>query len=776
MDWETVMIDPNHPDYSNTPVDLSRPQYHYKAIDANTPPLVSIVTPFFNTGAIFLETAQSVFNQSLQQWEWIIVNDGSTLPEALDVLEHYRRLDPRIKIIEHPVNRGLPAARNSGIRASASEFILFLDSDDLLEPTAAEKWFWFLLSHPEFAYVSGYSVGFGDNQYLWQSGFQDQAANLERNRINHILMARKNVVLAVGGYDEDMRSGLEDWEYWIRSASQGFWGASIPEYLHWYRTNQNPTSRWIDLQEAHIATFRDKMRSRYPHLWDNPFPSPHSTVDVALDTLPPELPGQNLISKTNRRLLLIAPWMITGGAEKFNLDLIRQLSDRGWQITLVTTAASPNLWQSNFERYTPDVFPLANFLDWRDYPRFLSYLVESRQFDAALVVASHEGYRLLPYLRLHFPNLPILDYVHFVTSNWMNGGFPRVSIMFQACLDLTIATCQQVKTWMVNEGGRPDRIEICTANVDTNIYSPDPTRRKELRNLWGISDDEVIIIYAGRIEPQKQPAVFAKTMDILKTNGCKFTAIVLGDGSLRGWLVSYLDEHSLDDVVRIEGETSPKQVREAMLAGDIIFLPSENEGIALTLYEGMACGLAPVAADVGGQRELVTPACGYLLQRSDENSEASAYASVLAELIHNPETLYTMGKASRQRVVENFRLEQMGERMETLIDRARQLRQNQPVQPANIDLADALARQSVEYFRARAEANVLQTTADALQARVNNPPMPPASVGTYLYFAVRRMFYPGYRWLINKQAGLVKIKDAFKQHIVRLDTSSRRGR
>ena len=110
---------------------------------------MTIVTPFFNTEpAIFEGAAASVLQQSLQQWEWVVVDDGTTRGDSLEALEDSRR-DPWSPVVRIAENRGLPAARNTGREHARGGFILQLDSDDLLEPTAAEKWLWFLVSHPE---------------------------------------------------------------------------------------------------------------------------------------------------------------------------------------------------------------------------------------------------------------------------------------------------------------------------------------------------------------------------------------------------------------------------------------------------------------------------------------------------------------------------------------------------------------------------------------------------------------------------------------------------
>jgi len=269
------MIDPTAPDYADTPVSPHRPNFFYTLIEPSASPCVSIVTPFHNTGAVFHETARSVFKQSLQQWEWIIVNDRSTDPEALAILDSYRTRDPRITIIDHEMNRGQGAARNTGYQAARSAYVVQLDSDDLLEPTAVEKWLWFLESHPEYAIAGSYSVAFDGQKYLWQNGFHSGAILLDDNQIDNKTMVRASVHAAVGGYDETIREGVEDWDFWLRCANAGHWGGTVPEFLAWYRRRPAHSDRWTTWDDPQWwKRLRATFRQKYGKLWNGQFPQP----------------------------------------------------------------------------------------------------------------------------------------------------------------------------------------------------------------------------------------------------------------------------------------------------------------------------------------------------------------------------------------------------------------------------------------------------------------------------------------------------------------------
>src|SRR5687768_14619959 len=94
-------------------------------------PLVSIITVVPANSSFFGEIISSVLRQTLQQWEWVIVNDGTADPAALATLQSLReRGDPRICVIDQ-MNRGLPAARNAAVTVTSAPLLFFLDSDDL---------------------------------------------------------------------------------------------------------------------------------------------------------------------------------------------------------------------------------------------------------------------------------------------------------------------------------------------------------------------------------------------------------------------------------------------------------------------------------------------------------------------------------------------------------------------------------------------------------------------------------------------------------------------
>ncbi len=772
------MIDPAHPDFSYTPNSGQRPHFDYAPLDPRVPPCVTIVTPFYNTGAVFDETARSVLRQSFQQWEWLVINDGSTNAESLALLQRYRHSDPRIRVIDHEANKGLSAARNTGFRAARTPYVVQLDSDDLLEPTAVEKWIWYFESYPEFAFVSGYSVGFAALEYVWEKGFHNGSAFLDDNLVDATGAVRKTVHEQVGGYDETIRGGLEDWDFWLRCASAGYWGGTIPEYLDWYRRRDSHGDRWANWgTPQQIETFRKKLRERYPQLWKGKFPQIQPVWHLPNATVPNTLPWTNALQKKKPRLLMILPWFTIGGADQFNLAAIEQLVAKGWEVSIATTLKGDHSWFPSFSRLTPDIFILHHFLRLVDYPRFLRYLIGSRQVDVVIISNSELGYLLLPYLRAMCPDVAFVDYCHAETEYWKNGGNPNLAVEYQELLDLNLVASAHLKSWMVKRGAQPNDIEVCHVNVDAEKYRPDPERRVIVRQELQLPERVPMILYVGRICAERPPQVLGHTLWQLKTMGEQFVAIVAGDGPDLDWLRTFIRRQGLKDQVRLLGAVAHDRVCDLMTAADIFFLPSRWEGIALSIYEAMASGVAVVGADVGGQRELVTPDCGILVAKSDDETEARTYAAVLRQLLHDPAQRQAFGRAARERVCTQFRLEQMGERIDELLQTARRLQTERKRPTLGQGLGHASASQAIEYMRLSETVDGLWQERMQTRAASNVPPhlLDPNSDSwrTLAYFTLRRLLLASYQAGLRKNMRwLLPVKNAVKRTLLLRGASS----
>lgn len=118
------------------------------------PPLVSVIVPVFNRQAMIGAAVASLANQTLDDFEIIVVDDGSTDASA-EIAE--RAGGKRVRVIRHGENRGIPAARNTGLEGARGKYIAWLDSDDLARPRRLERQVGFLARHQEIALIGSAS-------------------------------------------------------------------------------------------------------------------------------------------------------------------------------------------------------------------------------------------------------------------------------------------------------------------------------------------------------------------------------------------------------------------------------------------------------------------------------------------------------------------------------------------------------------------------------------------------------------------------------------------
>lgn len=751
------MIDIEAPDYTKTPVSGEQPIYKYNPVSVEEKPILSIITPYYNTGEIFLETARCILGQSFQQWEWVIVNDGSTRSEALDVLIPFRAMDPRIRVIDQE-NRGLAGARNTGIRHSSAPYIFFLDSDDLLEPTALEYLLWKVYADSRVSFATSYLVGFGAQNYIWKNGFNTTDRFLDENMVSVMAVVRRSVVELAGMFDEKREIATEDYDFWLRCASMGFWGADVPLPLLWYRRRPANKNGDIRDQAARYEAFRQEMRTTYADLYAQGIPYrlvDDPSADTALHPIDLTTPFDNRLVRPDgtRRMLMLVPWMSLGGADKFNMDLISQLQGRGWQITVASTLTDEASWQHAFSRHTSDIFVLPRFLRRVDYPRFLLYLIRSRQIDTVLIANSALGYYLLPALQAACPHVTFLDYLHMEEVHWKNGGYPRLSITYQPFLDCTVVSSQHLRTWMAEQGGHADRIEVSTTNINTEDWSCTRFDRSNLRRAYQIDEDQTVVLYAGRLTAQKQPRIFAAVIRQLYRSHPSFVTLVAGDGPDRIWLERYVAEHDLKNV-RLIGSVSQPRIRELLALSDIFFLPSEMEGISLAIYEAMAMELAIVGAKVGGQAELVTPECGKLVERGP--NEVEDYVEILDRLLRDQSLVRQMGIASRRHVQAHYAIDQMGDRMQELLLQAQRYAANRGGAAADIARATALAATALEYIRIERAFDYLWMYQHSSQQQTLT--LDRQRIDLQLW-NIRKALWPTYHWAVTHGFGwLVPLK------------------
>ena len=217
-------------------------------------PRVSVIIPCFNLGQFLDEAVTSVLEQTYQNFEILIVDDGSTEPESVARLAHFSY--PKTKVWQTP-DRGVMAARNFLIGQATGEFLCALDADDRLHPEYLAKALQRFDDDPGLTFVSSWIQEFGTDDGIWSQDRCDLPALLAEDTVMTAALVRRDVVVALGGYDEDMPApGDEDWDLWIRVVEAGHRGTIIPETLFYYRRRPGSISTICTRGQVHLDLVR----------------------------------------------------------------------------------------------------------------------------------------------------------------------------------------------------------------------------------------------------------------------------------------------------------------------------------------------------------------------------------------------------------------------------------------------------------------------------------------------------------------------------------------
>ena len=187
---------------------------------------VSVIIPCFNYGQWLPEAIESALSQTHEPHEVIVVNDGST-----DNTGEVVRRFPGVKYI-YQENKGTPAARNLGIKLAKGEWILPLDADDTLEPTFIERC---LKEKTDIISCSMHMFGEKIADCRLNMLHPRYADFLKSNHCLCVALYKKKMWEHIGGYDEKMVLGYEDWELWIRATKAGYTMTVLDDLLFNYR-------------------------------------------------------------------------------------------------------------------------------------------------------------------------------------------------------------------------------------------------------------------------------------------------------------------------------------------------------------------------------------------------------------------------------------------------------------------------------------------------------------------------------------------------------------
>ena len=571
-------------------------------------PIISVIVPFFNSKNYIEQTITSILNQTFPYYEILIIDDGSKDKGALEKLEKIKKLDSRIKVF-HKENEGLAATRDFGAAKSSNscKYLMFLDDDDLIEPTYLECAYWTLETNKDAAWAYSDSVGFDKQQYVWNKYFDSE----KLKKVNELIaqaLVRKSDFELVNGYELREKSVNEDWNFWLKLLAKEKKPVHMSFYGQWYRRKEDGElkrandnkQRSLEIINQTASKINKKIEAiQYPKYKYNYDLIPENVENIII----PKILTEN--NKIN--ILFIIPWMITGGADLFNLNLVKGLDKNKFAITIITTEPNKNVLRQYFEKneefsQIANVYDLTSFLDQKYWVSFINYIIEKENINIILNSNSKFGYAVLPYLKSRHPQIPIIDYVHMEEWYNRNGGYSRYSAMYDSVIDKTLVCNENSRKILIDHFGKNSSdVETVYIGVNEKIFNPENYNKKELKQKYlGETQNKKIISYICRISEQKRPMLFLQIISKLKEQRQNFKAIVVGDGNLLPKMKEEAKKlHIYEDII-FTGRL--QNTGEIYAISDITVNCSIKEGLALTSYESLSMEVPIVSSDVGGQK------------------------------------------------------------------------------------------------------------------------------------------------------------------------------
>lgn len=207
-------------------------------------PRVSVIMGIYNCADTLPEAIESVLNQTYQDFELILCNDGST-DGTMEIALHYAQMDPEhIVLIKNEKNMGLNYTLNHCLSIAKGEYIARMDGDDRSLPNRFQVEVDYLDAHPEYALVSANLEVFDDEGIWGYTNFKAEpvpADFVQGSPFSHAAcMVRKSVFDQVGGYSEGaLLMRVEDKHLWYKIYAAGHKGRNLEQVLYSYRDDKN---------------------------------------------------------------------------------------------------------------------------------------------------------------------------------------------------------------------------------------------------------------------------------------------------------------------------------------------------------------------------------------------------------------------------------------------------------------------------------------------------------------------------------------------------------
>ncbi len=265
----------------------------------------------------------------------------------------------------------------------------------------------------------------------------------------------------------------------------------------------------------------------------------------------------------------------------------------------------------------------------RDWPDLVYIATEGPLGSSALTIASQAGVPVISAFHTNFHR-----YSGYYGMGWVRGLILFWLRRFHNRTAMTLVPSRELQQDLTELGF--ERVHWLPHGVDCDAFNPNG-RSLELRRQWGVGTDEIILLYVGRLAPEKNLQLAVKAAEVMAADGHRVKLVAVGDGPLRG------EMQLAHPQVIFTGVKTGSELSACFASADVFLMPSQTETFGLVTLEAMASGLPVVAFDMAAAGQFVTAHSGALAADMSEES----YISALGELL-NGGMIHAAGLRARE--------------------------------------------------------------------------------------------------------------------------------
>jgi len=541
----------------------------------------TIGIPIYNHSEYLDQCIQSCLNQTYKNFEIIATDDHSNEKEIVPILKKYEKQYPnKIKCIYHQKNMGISSTINEQILESKSNYYVFLDCDDYIEKNALYEVFKTIKTNKsDYIFTDRnhvdekgnflFKVELGGYKQLFDKG-------LNMNEILPLGMAAshmktiklslfKNVGLNSNYFSIPGTAGCQDYDFALRSLLNNCKFQYLDRALYNHRWHSKSITINNNGQQTQLRDMVQRLFQVRRYL---------SNIQLINNKPKPET--------KRKHVLFIVPYLVTGGAERWLLNLSSFLKSQKYLVTIFTTNGSGE-WEQKAKHVCDNL--IINNVETETQENVIQKLIDyvnKHGVDLVHISNSETGYVATKILAEIYPKPKIVDTVHSDKSGFINYSSKYSSYIDQRITVSKITQQMLLKNNLINSNSVSTIYNAC----DLEIVNKIPKKKN-------------IISYIGRLSEEKNPQLFIDICNALSKQLADYTFQIVGDGPLFDTLKQKNKNKKIIFLGRQNNLTNIYKLSKYVL------ITSNTEGLPLVLAEAMSQGCIVVSTPVGGIPEII---------------------------------------------------------------------------------------------------------------------------------------------------------------------------